>query len=145
MSLLHSNSIKAEVDAFAWYLQNKTNLEAGDRVAIQMPNLLQFPVAMFAVIKCGFVAVNTNPLYTPEEMKHQYKDSGAKAVSFLENFAFNYENIVEDTHVETVIVTRIGDMLGGLKGTFVNTVVKHIKKMVPTYSLASMQYHSKST
>ena len=129
------NQLKAEVDALAWYLQNKTNLQKGDRVVIQMPNLLQFPVAMFAVLKCGFVAVNTNPLYTPEEMKHQYKDSGAKAVIILENFAHNFEIIQQDTDIETVIVTRIGDMLGGFKGTLVNTLVKYIKKMVPTYQL----------
>ena len=129
------NQLKAEVDAFAYFLQNKTNLEVGDRVAIQMPNLLQFPVAMFAVIKCGFVAVNTNPLYTPDEMRHQYKDSGAKALVILENFASNYQSIKNDTDFETVIVTRIGDMLGGLKGTIVNTVVKHVKKMVPAYDL----------
>lgn len=129
------NQLKAEVDAFAYFLQNKTNLEVGDRVAIQMPNLLQFPVAMFAVIKCGFVAVNTNPLYTPDEMRHQYKDSGAKALVILENFASNYQSIQNDTEIETVIVTRIGDMLGGLKGTIVNTVVKLVKKMVPAYDL----------
>ena len=129
------NQLKAEVDSFAYFLQNKTNLEVGDRVAIQMPNLLQFPVAMFAVIKCGFVAVNTNPLYTPDEMRHQYKDSGAKALVILENFASNYQSIQNDTDIETVIVTRIGDMLGGLKGTIVNTVVKHVKKMVPAYDL----------
>lgn len=129
------NQLKAEVDAFAYFLQNETNLKVGDRVAIQMPNLLQFPVAMFAVIKCGFVAVNTNPLYTPEEMKHQYKDSGAKTLIILENFASNYQSIQHETDIETVIVTRIGDMLGGLKGTIVNTVVKHVKKMVPAYDL----------
>jgi long-chain acyl-CoA synthetase len=129
------NQLKSEVDAFAYFLQNKTNLEVGDRVAIQMPNLLQFPVAMFAVIKCGFVAVNTNPLYTPDEMRHQYKDSGAKALVILENFASNYQSIQNDTEIETVIVTRIGDMLGGLKGTIVNTVVKLVKKMVPAYDL----------
>ena len=129
------NQLKIEVDAFAYFLQNNTNLIVGDRVAIQMPNLLQFPVAMFAVIKCGFVAVNTNPLYTPDEMRHQYKDSGAKALVILENFASNYQSIQNDTDIETVIVTRIGDMLGGLKGSIVNTVVKHVKKMVPAYDL----------
>jgi long-chain acyl-CoA synthetase len=129
------NQLKADVDAFAWYLQNKTNLKPGDRVAIQMPNLLQFPIAMFAVIKCGFVVVNTNPLYTPAEMKHQYKDSGAKALVILENFAANYQAIKEDTDIETVIVTRIGDKLGGLKGGIVNLVVKHVKKMVPEFNL----------
>ena len=129
------NQLKIEVDAFAYFLQNNTNLIVGDRVAIQMPNLLQFPVAMFAVIKCGFVAVNTNPLYTPDEMRHQYKDSGAKALVILENFASNYQSIQNDTDIETVIVTRIGDMLGDLKGSIVNTVVKHVKKMVPAYDL----------
>ena len=129
------NELKANVDAFAWYLQNKTNLKPGDRVAIQMPNLLQFPVAMFAVIKCGFVVVNTNPLYTPAEMKHQYKDSGAKAIVILENFGSNFQEIQAETDIETVIVARIGDMLGGLKGGIVNMVVKHIKKMVPAYDL----------
>ncbi|MGB4080273.1 MAG: AMP-binding protein [Bacteroidia bacterium] len=131
------NELKVNVDAFAWYLQNKTNLKPGDRVAIQMPNLLQFPVAMFAVIKCGFVVVNTNPLYTPAEMKHQYKDSGAKAIVILENFGSNFQEIQADTDIETVIVARIGDMLGGLKGGIVNLVVKHIKKMVPAYDLPS--------
>jgi long-chain acyl-CoA synthetase len=129
------NELKVNVDAFAWYLQNKTNLKPGDRVAIQMPNLLQFPVAMFAVIKCGFVVVNTNPLYTPAEMKHQYKDSGAKAIVILENFGSNFQEIQADTDIETVIVARIGDMLGGLKGSIVNLVVKHVKKMVPAYDL----------
>ena len=129
------NELKVNVDAFAWYLQNKTNLKHGDRVAIQMPNLLQFPVAMFAVIKCGFVVVNTNPLYTPAEMKHQYKDSGAKAIVILENFGSNFQEIQADTDIETVIVARIGDMLGGLKGSIVNLVVKHVKKMVPAYDL----------
>jgi long-chain acyl-CoA synthetase len=129
------NELKANVDAFAWYLQNKTNLKPGDRVAIQMPNLLQFPVAMFAVIKCGFVVVNTNPLYTPAEMKHQYKDSGAKAIVILENFGSNFQEIQAETDIETVIVARIGDMLGGIKGGIVNLVVKHVKKMVPAYDL----------
>lgn len=129
------NELKANVDSFAWYLQNKTNLKPGDRVAIQMPNLLQFPVAMFAVIKCGFVVVNTNPLYTPAEMKHQYKDSGAKAIVILENFGSNFQEIQAETDIETVIVARIGDMLGGLKGGIVNLVVKHVKKMVPAYDL----------
>jgi long-chain acyl-CoA synthetase len=129
------NELKKNVDAFAWYLQNKTNLKKGDRVAIQMPNLLQFPIAMFAVLKAGFVAVNTNPLYTPQEMAHQYKDSGAKALIILENFASNYQQIQNDVAIETVIVTRIGDMLGGIKGGIVNFVVKNIRKMVPDYEL----------
>ncbi len=129
------NQLSDQVNAFAWYLQNKTNLQKGDRVALQMPNLLQFPIAMFGVLKAGMVAVNTNPLYTPQEMLHQYKDSGAKALVILENFAFNYQKIEQELGIETVIVTRIGDMLGGLKGGIVNFVVKNVKKMVPKYSL----------
>ncbi|MFT5723571.1 MAG: long-chain acyl-CoA synthetase [Bacteroidia bacterium] len=123
------------VDAFTWYLQNKTNLKKGDRIGLQMPNLLQFPVAIFACLKAGLVLVNTNPLYTAEEMKHQYKDSGVKAIVILENFACNLEKIIDDTEIETVIVTSIGDMLGGLKGGITNFVVRKIKKMVPSFSL----------
>jgi long-chain acyl-CoA synthetase len=122
---------------FAWYIQNKSNLKKGDRIAIQMPNLLQFPVALFGSLKAGLVCVNTNPLYTAQEMKHQFNDSGAKALVILENFACHFQQIQNETQVETVIVARIGDMLGGLKGTIVNLVVKHIKKMVPSYNLPS--------
>ena len=129
------NELNEQVCAFAWYLQNKTDLKKGDCIAIQMPNLLQFPVALFAAVKCGLTAVNTNPLYTPSEMKHQFKDSGVKALVILENFAANYQEIQNDTEIETVIVTRIGDLLGGVKGTIVNFVVKNVKKMVPAYSL----------
>jgi len=129
------NEVSAHVDSLVWYLQNKTNLKKGDRIALQMPNLLQFPITIFACLKAGLVIVNTNPLYTAEEMRHQYKDSGAKAIIILENFAFNLESILKDTEIETVIVTTIGDMLGGLKGTLTNFVVRKIKKMVPAYSL----------
>ncbi len=130
------NELNDLVNAFAWYLQNKTNLKKGDRVAIQMPNLLQFPVAMFGVLKAGMVAVNTNPLYTPAEMLHQYKDSGAKAIVILENFGSNYQEIESQLDIDEVIVTRIGDLLGGLKGSIVNLVVKHVKKMVPPFKLS---------
>ncbi|MCO4818146.1 MAG: AMP-binding protein [Bacteroidetes bacterium] len=123
------------VNAFTWYLQNKTNLKKGDRIALQMPNLLQFPVAIFACLKAGLVLVNTNPLYTAEEMRHQYKDSGAKAIVILENFACNLEKIIGETEIETVITTTIGDMLGGLKGGITNFVVRKIKKMVPPFNL----------
>ncbi len=123
------------VDAFTWYLQNKTNLKKGDRIALQMPNLLQFPVAIFACLKAGLVLVNTNPLYTSEEMRHQYKDSGAKAIVILENFACNLDKIIKDTEIETVITTTIGDMLGGFKGAITNFVVRKIKKMVPDFNL----------
>jgi long-chain acyl-CoA synthetase len=124
-------------DAFAWYIQNETKLVPGDRIAIQMPNLLQFPVVLFGAVKAGLIVVNTNPLYTPGEMKHQFNDAGVKAIVILENFASNLEQIVSETKIETVIVTRIGDLLGGLKGGIVNFVVKNIKKMVPKYSIPS--------
>jgi long-chain acyl-CoA synthetase len=100
-----------------------------------MPNLLQFPITIFACLKAGLVIVNTNPLYTAEEMRHQYKDSGAKAIIILENFASNLESILEDTQIETVITTSIGDMLGTVKGAITNFVVRYIKKMVPAYSI----------
>lgn len=129
------NELSQYVDAFTWYLQNKTNLKPGDRIALQMPNLLQFPVAIFACLQAGLVLVNTNPLYTPEEMKHQYIDSGVKAIVILENFASHLEKILADTEIETVITTTIGDMLGGFKGGITNFVVRKIKKMVPAYSL----------
>lgn len=122
-------------DAFAWYLQNETSLQQGDRIAIQMPNLLQFPIALFGAIKAGMIVVNTNPLYTAGEMQHQFNDAGVKAIVILENFASNLEEILDSTGIETVIVTRIGDQLGGLKGSIVNLVVKRVKKMVPAYKL----------
>lgn len=122
-------------DCFASYIQNHTNLKPGDRIAIQMPNLLQYPVALYGALKAGLVVVNTNPLYTPSEMLHQFNDSGVKAVVVVENFASNLEEIVKETQIETVIVTKIGDLIGGLKGTIVNLVVKHVKKMVPSYTL----------
>ena len=122
-------------DAFAWYCQHKLKLQQGDRIAIQMPNLMQFPIACFGALKAGLIVVNTNPLYTPEEMQHQFKDAGAKAIVILENFACNLEKIIDKTDIEHVIVTRIGDCLGGLKGGIVNMVVKHVKKMVPDFNL----------
>ena len=123
------------VDSLIWYFQNKTNLKKGDKVALQMPNLLQYPIAIFACLKAGFVIVNTNPLYTADEMLHQYKDSGAKAVIIVENFAYNLEKILSKTDIETIITTTIGDLLGTLKGGLVNFVIRNVKKMVPAYSL----------
>ncbi|MCS4434708.1 AMP-binding protein [Aquiflexum gelatinilyticum] len=120
---------------FASYLQNHLKLKKGDRVAIQMPNCLQYPVAMFGVLRAGMVVVNTNPLYTPTEMKHQFNDSGASAIVILANFACNLEKIYEEIEAKHIIITELGDMLGGLKGTIVNLVVKYVKKMVPAYIL----------
>ena len=120
---------------FAAFLQVNAGLEKGDRIAIQMPNLLQYPIVMFGAIRAGLVVVNTNPLYTAREMKHQFKDSGATAVVILANFADNLEKVLPDTAIKTVVVTEIGDMLGGFKGQLVNWVVKYIKKMVPQYNI----------
>ena len=120
---------------FAAYLTDVLGLEAGDRLAIMLPNVVQFPVALFGAIRAGITVVNTNPLYTPSEMKHQFNDSGAKAVIILENFAGNLEEIIQETGIEHVIVTKLGDMVAGLKGKIVNLVVKHVKKMVPKYTL----------
>lgn len=119
---------------FAAYLQS-LGLQKGDRIAIQMPNLLQFPIAFFGALRAGLIVVNTNPLYTPREMEHQFKDSGAKAIVIVANFANNLQQIIHTTAIKHVIITELGDMLGGLKGALVNFVVKHIKKMVPPYSL----------
>ncbi len=128
----------AEIDElsqnFASYLQHNVGLKKGDRIALQMPNLLQYPVALFGALRAGLVVVNTNPLYTPREMKHQFKDSGAIAIIIVANFAHNLEKILKETSIKTVIVTKLGDMLG-FKGKIVNFVVKHIKKMVPAYNL----------
>ena len=120
---------------FAAYLTNVVGLQKGDRIAIQMPNLLQYPVALFGALRAGLIVVNTNPLYTPREMQHQFKDSGSVAIVIVANFAHNLEQIINDTPIKTVIVTELGDMLGGLKKHLVNFVVKKIKKMVPAYNL----------
>ncbi|HYG01293.1 MAG TPA: AMP-binding protein [Chryseosolibacter sp.] len=130
----------AEVDElsrnFAAFLQTKLGLQKGERIAIQMPNILQFPVAFFGAMRAGLIVVNTNPLYTPREMEHQFKDSGAVAIVTVANFAANLEKIVAKTNIRHIIITKLGDMLG-LKGHLVNFVVKNIKKMVPSYDLPS--------
>ncbi|MCL1041349.1 long-chain-fatty-acid--CoA ligase FadD [Shewanella marisflavi] len=121
--------------AFAAYLQNELKLEKGDRVAIMMPNLLQYPIALFGVLRAGLVVVNVNPLYTPRELKHQLNDSGAKAIVVVSNFANTLEQVVDQTPVKSVILTGLGDLLSAPKRTLVNFVVKYIKKMVPKYHL----------
>lgn len=120
---------------FASYIQNHTDLKPGDRIAIQMPNLLQYPVVLIGALRAGLVVVNTNPLYTPREMEHQLKDSGAKAIVILENFASKLESIIQNTDVKLVITTGVGDLIDGLKGKFINFAVRNIKKMVPKYTL----------
>jgi long-chain acyl-CoA synthetase len=122
-------------DAFGAYLQKELGLKKGDRIAIQMPNLLQFPVAFIGAIKAGLIVVNTNPLYTPREMEHQFKDAGVSAVLILDNFASNLEVILDKIPARHIIVTRMGDMMGTFKGMLVNFVVKTVKKMVPAYHI----------
>jgi len=119
---------------FAAYLLQDLGLKKGDRIAIQMPNLLQFPIAFFGALRAGLIVVNTNPLYTAREMEHQFKDSGAVAIVIVSNFASILEKILSKTQIRHVIITGIGDMLG-VKGVLVNFVVKNIKKMVPAYHL----------
>jgi len=123
--------------AFASYLQNHTNLKPGDTIAIQMPNTLQYPIAMYAALRCGYRVTNVNPLYTEREMEHQFNDSGAKALVCMEMFARSVQNVVGNTGIETVIVTSLADMLPTVKRTLINFAVKHVKKMVPAYSLPS--------
>ncbi|MBZ9987604.1 long-chain fatty acid--CoA ligase [Mesorhizobium sp. BH1-1-5] len=120
--------------AFGAYLQAR-GLEKGARVALMMPNVLQYPVAMMAVLRAGYTVVNVNPLYTPRELEHQLKDSGAQAIVILENFAGTLQAVIARTPVKHVIVAAMGDMLGGLKGAIVNLVVRRVKKMVPAWSL----------
>lgn len=126
-----------KVDQFASFLQNELKLKKGDRIAIQMPNVLQFPIILFAALKVGLTVVNTNPLYTAKEMQHQFKDSGAKAVVILANYAHLLESILKNTSIESVVVTEIGDLFPTPKRILVNSVVKYIKKMVPAYNIPS--------
>jgi long-chain acyl-CoA synthetase len=120
--------------ALGAYLQSK-GLQKGARVALMMPNVLQYPVATAAVLRAGYVVVNVNPLYTPRELEHQLKDSGAEAIVVLENFAPTVQQVLPNTKVKHVIVAAMGDLLG-LKGLVVNFVVRRVKKMVPPYSIA---------
>ncbi len=128
----------SEVDQYsqrvgAW-LQSK-GLQKGDRVAIMMPNILQYAIVLPAILRAGYTVVNVNPLYTPRELEHQLNDSGAKVIFVLENFAETVQAVISKVQVEHVVVTTMGDMLGGLKGHIVNFVVRNVKKMVPAWSL----------
>ncbi len=117
---------------FGSYLHSR-GLEPGDKIALMMPNLLQYPIALFGALRAGLIVVNTNPLYTPREMLHQFSDSGAKAIVIAENFAANLEKVLGDTQIKTVIVTSIGELLGFPKKTIVNFVVRNVKRMVPKF------------
>ena len=120
---------------FACYLQNELGLVKGERVAIMLPNILQYPVAMCGIFRAGLVVVNVNPLYTARELKHQLKDSGAKAIVILENFANTLEKVIADTDIKQVVLTGVGDMLKFPKGAIVNFALRHLKKQVPAFNL----------
>ncbi|MCP3659001.1 MAG: AMP-binding protein [Bacteroidetes bacterium] len=120
---------------FANYLLNNKNLKKGDKIAIQMPNILQYPIALFGALRAGLIVVNINPLYTPEEMLFQLKDSEVKGIIILDNFAYKLEGILGETKIEEIIITSIGDLMGSIKGYFLNQYIKYFKKMVPKYNL----------
>jgi long-chain acyl-CoA synthetase len=129
----------AEVDRlsaqFAAWLINDLKLKRGDRVAIMLPNVLQYPIALFGILRAGLTVVNTNPMYTPRELKHQLNDAGASAIVVLDNFASVLQEVVRETSIRQVVTTGIGDMLGFPKGAIVNFVTRHVKKLVPDYDL----------
>ncbi|MGI9218966.1 MAG: AMP-binding protein [Hydrogenophaga sp.] len=121
--------------AFAAWLQQVAGLQRGDRVALMMPNLLQYPVVLFGVLRAGMVVVNVNPLYTPRELEHQLKDAGAQAIVVLENFAHTLQQVIGATPVRTVVTTQVGDLLPPIKRLLTNAMVKHVKKLVPPWRL----------
>ncbi|HPU79176.1 AMP-binding protein, partial [Accumulibacter sp.] len=120
---------------FAAYLQSVLKLPQGARVAVMMPNVLQYPISIFGALRAGYVVVNVNPLYTPRELEHQLKDAGAEVIVILENFAVTLEQVLDRTPVKHIVIARLGDMLGFPKGAVVNFVVKYVKKMIPAWSL----------
>ena len=121
-------------DQFAAYLQG-LGLQKGDRIALMMPNILQYPVAIFAALKAGLVIVNTNPMYTARELRHQLNDSGARAIVVVENFAHVLEKVRDEVPVEHIVTTRVGDLLGFPKGTLIDFVLRYVKKAVPAFNL----------
>ena len=129
----------AEIDRlsrqFADYLQNTLKLAKGARIAVMMPNILQYPVTIFGALRAGYVVVNVNPLYTARELEHQLKDSGAEAIVIFENACATLQHVLQHTDVKHVITTQIGDMLGFVKGKLINAVIKHVKKMVPAWAI----------
>ena len=129
----------AELDrhsaAFAGYLQQHTNLVPGDRIAVQMPNILQYPIAVFGALRAGLVVVNTNPLYTSREMRHQFKSAGIRALVYLNMFGKRVQEVLEDTEIEYLIEAKMGDLMPTVKGWVTNLVVDKVKKLVPSYRL----------
>lgn len=133
--VLTYRELEVKSRAFAAYLQGELGLQQGDRLAIMMPNLLQYPVVLFGALRAGLVVVNVNPLYTPRELKHQLCDADARAIVIISNFAYTLEKVVTETPIKHVILTKIGDMLQAPKRTLVNFVVRYVKRMVPKYDL----------
>ncbi|MFC0444570.1 long-chain-fatty-acid--CoA ligase FadD [Pseudidiomarina halophila] len=129
------HELDAETKKFAAYLQSK-GLQKGDAIAVMMPNLLQYPVALFGILRAGLTVVNVNPLYTARELKHQLSDSKCKGIVILDNFAHTLEKVIDDLELPHVILTSIGDLLPAPKRWIVNFVVKHVKRMVPAYKLS---------
>ncbi|RBW45059.1 long-chain-fatty-acid--CoA ligase [Psychromonas sp. B3M02] len=127
----------------ASYLQHVTSLKKGDRVAVMMPNLLQYPITLLGILRAGLIVVTVNPLSTPFELKHQLNDSGAKAIFIAENFAHTLQSIIQETNIEHVVLTKIGDGLPSLKRKVVNFTVAYIKRMVPKFTLSNTcDYHA---
>jgi long-chain acyl-CoA synthetase len=135
---LSYHEIDEATKTVASYLQNDLGLKKGDKVAVMMPNLLQTPITILGILRAGCVVVNVNPLYTVRELEHQLKDSDTSAIFILANFADTLEKALPKTDVKHIVVTQVGDMVGGLKKHIVNFVVKHIKKMVPSYNLPNI-------
>ncbi len=129
------SDLEAKSAAFAAYLQNETSLKPGDRIAVQLPNVLQYPIVVFGAMRAGMTVVNTNPLYTEREMEHQFNDSGAKALVVLANMAAKAERILAKTGIETVIVTEVGDMHSTVKRVLINNVLKYVKKEVESFNI----------
>jgi long-chain acyl-CoA synthetase len=134
---INYRDLEIQSKAFAAYLQNDLGLVKGDKFAIMVPNCLQYPIALFGALLAGLTVVNVNPLYTARELEHQLKDSGTKAMLIIENFASTLEKVIDNTSVEHVILTSLGDRLGTVKGALVNCVVKYVKKMVPAFKLSN--------
>ncbi|CAM3695550.1 AMP-binding protein [Parendozoicomonas haliclonae] len=129
------SELNEQSNHFASWLQNHTDLVPGDRIAVQLPNLLQYPVVVFGAMKAGLIVVNTNPLYTEREMEHQFNDSGAKALVVLANMAHMAQKVVPKTGIKHVVITEVADMLPPVKRLLINAVVRYVKKMVPDYAI----------
>lgn len=134
-SVMTFRKLEERSRAFAAYLQNDLKLKKGDRVALMMPNVLQYPIALFGILRAGMIAVNVNPLYTPRELEHQLNDADAKAIVIVSNFAHTLEKAVANTQIKHVILTSLGQMLPKVKGTAVDFIVKYVKGLVPKYHL----------